>query len=52
MTLGELGGKIPPSLLINVNFEKFAKENGFDPIDYEGNTAATTHKGGNSDHKK
>lgn len=24
VTLGELGGRIPPSLMINVNFEKFA----------------------------
>ena len=37
LTLGELGGRIPPSMLVNVSFEKFAKENGFDLIDFEGN---------------
>ena len=35
LTLGELGGRIPPSLLVNVSFEKFAKENGFDTLDFE-----------------
>lgn len=35
LTLGELGGKIPPSLLVNVDFEKFAKENGFEPLELE-----------------
>lgn len=29
VTLGELGGRIPPSLLVNVNFEKFAADNDF-----------------------
>ena len=33
LTLGELAGLIPQSLLINVNFEKFSKENGFEPVD-------------------
>ncbi len=37
LTLGELGGRIPPSMLVNVSFDKFAKENGFDLIDFEGN---------------
>ena len=37
LTLGELGGKIPPSLLVNIDFEKFASANGFELIDFEGN---------------
>ena len=30
LTVGEIAGHIPESLLLNVNFEKFAKENGFE----------------------
>ena len=33
LTLGELAGLVPQSLLVNVNFEKFSRENGFEPID-------------------
>ena len=33
MTIGELAGLVPSSLLVNVDFERFAKENGFEPID-------------------
>ena len=35
MTLGELGGKIPASLLVNVNFEKFAVDNDLSLIGYD-----------------
>ena len=33
LTLGELAGLIPSSLLLNVDFEKFSVENGFEPVD-------------------
>ena len=33
LTFGELAGKIPASLMVNVDFEKFASMNGFEPID-------------------
>jgi len=33
LTFGELAGRIPQSLMVNVNFEQFAQENGFEPID-------------------
>ncbi len=33
LTLGELAGLIPSSLLVNVDFEKFSYENGFEPVD-------------------
>jgi len=33
LTIGELAGLVPSSLLVNVDFEKFSKENGFEPID-------------------
>ena len=39
LTLGELGGRIPPSLLVNVSFEKFARDNGFEPLDFDGNNS-------------
>ena len=35
MTMGEVAGQIPESLLLNVSFEKFTKENGFEAIDQE-----------------
>lgn len=35
LTLGELGGRVPPSLLVNIDFDKFAKENGFEPFNFE-----------------
>ena len=37
VTLGELSGKIPASLLVNVNFEKFAADNDFSLIGYDVN---------------
>ena len=37
VTLGELGGKIPASLLVNVNFEKFAVDNDLSLIGYDVN---------------
>ena len=33
LTMGELAGLVPSSLLVNVDFEKFSHENGFEPID-------------------
>ena len=36
VTLGEIGGKIPPSLMVSVNFEKFAQDNDIQLIGYEG----------------
>ena len=33
LTIGELAGLVPSSLLLNVDFEKFSKENGFEPVD-------------------
>ena len=33
LTYGELSGLIPQSLLINVNFERFADANGFEPLE-------------------
>ena len=44
MTLGELGGKIPPSFLVNINFERFAKENGFEPLDFDGGNINNNEK--------
>jgi len=40
LNMGEMSGKIPASFLVRVNFEKFAKENGFEPLDLE-----ATHSG-------
>ena len=37
LTFGELAGLIPQSLLVNVNFERFASENGFEPLEQTGN---------------
>ena len=33
LTIGELAGLIPSSLLMNIDFEKFSRENGFEPVD-------------------
>ena len=33
LTFGELSGLIPQSLLVNVNFERFADANGFEPLE-------------------
>ena len=33
LTFGELAGLVPQSLLVNVNFERFASANGFEPLD-------------------
>ena len=33
LTIGELAGQIPQSLLVNIDFEKFSRENGFEPVD-------------------
>ena len=33
LTVGEIAGKVPESLLVNVSFERFAKENGFEALD-------------------
>ena len=33
LTIGEMAGLVPQSLLVNVDFERFSKENNFEPID-------------------
>ena len=33
LTVGELAGRVPSSLLVNIDFQKFSKENGFEPVD-------------------
>ncbi len=38
VTLGELAGRVPPSLMVNINFEKFAQDNDFQLIGYDGPT--------------
>lgn len=43
VNLGELGGKVPPSLLVNINFEKFAKENGIDLLNFDGTKPEKHH---------
>ena len=34
--MGEMAGKIPPSMMVNINFEKFAVDNDMQLIGYEG----------------
>ena len=34
--MGELAGRIPPSMMVNVNFEKFAGDNEMQLIGFEG----------------
>ena len=36
MTMGEIAGRIPPSLIVNINFEKYAVDNDMQLIGYEG----------------
>ena len=33
LTFGELAGQIPQSLLVNIDFEKFVQDNGFESIE-------------------
>jgi hypothetical protein len=36
VTMGEMAGRIPPSMMVNINFEKFAIDNDMQLIGYEG----------------
>jgi len=36
VTMGELAGRIPPSMMVNINFEKYAIDNDMQLIGYEG----------------
>jgi hypothetical protein len=37
-----MGGRIPPSLMVNINFEKFAADNDFQLIGFDGQNPANT----------
>ena len=36
VTMGEMAGRIPPSMMVSINFEKFAVDNDMQLIGYEG----------------
>jgi len=36
LAMAELAGRIPSSYLVDINYEKFQKETGFEPLDING----------------